>query len=409
MTALALRSIELPQATPEDRQFLQRAARLALRGHGGAEPNPMVGCVIVGADRVVLGEGFHRRAGEAHAERAALDDLRHRGHQPAAARGSTLYVTLEPCAGRGRTPPCCEAIVAAGVTRVVMARRDPHEKGRGGAERLLAAGVRVDLLPEPSAVAVSEPFVHRVTTGLPWCCAKWAQTIDGRIATRSGESRWISSARSRALVHRERGRVDAILTGIGTALADDPRLTARDVRRRRIARRVLIDPSLRLPLTSALLATLADAPLTIAVSAAQVDESRRREFQAQVADASLREPQSARADALDLVPLPSIAGSSGALDLRVLWRHLAEVHAVSTILVEAGPRTIRTLLEQDLLDEALVFIAPTLIGDDEARACVEGVGGQAIGVPHLADATRFQLADLRRRGGDVMARWRRLR
>jgi len=407
MTGATLRVIDPAQAAPRDRQLMQRAARLALRGHGGAEPNPMVGCAIADDRGRVIGEGFHRRCGEAHAERAALDDLRRRGFEPAAARGSTLFVTLEPCAGSGRTPPCCDAIIASGVARVVMARRDPHEKGSGGADRLLAAGIAVELLPEPAAVAVSDSFVHRVVTGLPWCCAKWAQTIDGRIATRSGESRWISSARSRAFVHRERGRVDAIVTGIGTALADDPKLTARGVRRRRIARRVVIDPMLRLPISSALLATLDSAPLTIAVSAEQVAEPRRREFLEQVCGIM---PPAAAGAAIEIVTLPPFVGGSGAsLDLRVLWRHLVDAHAVSTILVEAGPRTVRTLIEQDLLEEALVFIAPILIGDQQARACVEGMGGDAMGISHLADATRFALADLRRRGGDVMARWRRVR
>ncbi|MHC4992472.1 MAG: bifunctional diaminohydroxyphosphoribosylaminopyrimidine deaminase/5-amino-6-(5-phosphoribosylamino)uracil reductase RibD, partial [Planctomycetota bacterium] len=191
-----------------DTDFLAMAARLALRGRGGAEPNPMVGCVIAASSGEVVGWGYHRRCGGPHAE---IEALRRAGARSA---GATAYVTLEPCNHTGRTGPCTEALIEAGVRRVVYARKDPGVPAGGGGERLRAAGIEADLCATcPDAITVSEPYVHRVRTGLPWITAKWAQTADGRIATSSGESQWISNAASRVLVHRRRGHSDAVLTG----------------------------------------------------------------------------------------------------------------------------------------------------------------------------------------------------
>src|SRR5436190_8347297 len=240
-----------------DHQHLLRAARLALRGHGGAEPNPLVGCVIASRAGETIGWGYHGNYGGPHAEIVTLQRAADR------ARGATLYCTLEPCNHQGKTGPCTQAIIDAKIARVVIARRDPYPPAAGGIERMQAAGIKVDVIEDcQPAVAVSDPFVHRVKTGLPWVTVKWAQTIDGKIATRSGESKWISNEASRKMVHRERGRVDVILTGIGTVLKDDPLLTARKVRQRRVARRIVIDPDLQIPL-SAKLVTTAEAPTTI--------------------------------------------------------------------------------------------------------------------------------------------------
>ncbi|MFO0873486.1 MAG: bifunctional diaminohydroxyphosphoribosylaminopyrimidine deaminase/5-amino-6-(5-phosphoribosylamino)uracil reductase RibD [Phycisphaerales bacterium] len=320
-----------------------------------------------------------------------------------------MYVTLEPCNGQGRTGPCTEAIIESGIGRVVIAQRDPHAKGRGGVERLRAAGVRVEIVEEPMAIAVGAPFVHRIETGLPWVVAKWAQTIDGCIATRTGSSKWISGVRSRAMVHRERGRVDAILTGIGTVLADDPRLTARDVRVRRVARRVVVDRDLGLldahGGSPALLATLDVAPLTVACREA------------------LARPDSSMAIALrrrgvEVVGLPFIgdgAADDGAADdtatnaapsdrrlaLAPLLRHLVGHHSVATLLVEAGPGLLGSLFDQGLVNEAWVFTAPSVLGDPDAP---RAVGGRV--APELVDGLALRLVDLRRRGEDVMTRWR---
>lgn len=240
----------------DDARFLSLAGRLALRGQGDVEPNPLVGCVIVRRG-VILGMGHHRRFGQAHAEQEALDDCARRGHDAA---GATVYCTLEPCACAGRQPACVDALISARVARVVYARSDPTPGKGGGAGRLRGAGITAELSDaNPLATGVSAPFIRRATTGLPWVVAKWAQTIDGRVATRSGESQWISGERARARVHRLRARVDAILTGIGTVLGDDPLLTARGVhRRRRHAARVVADTDLDIPIQCQLVRTARD-------------------------------------------------------------------------------------------------------------------------------------------------------
>lgn len=399
-------------AAERDRYWLARAARLGLRGHGGAEPNPCVGAVIVDAKDTVLGSaprstlgsllgsllgsGFHRRRGEAHAEIAALADARSRGH---AVRGKTIYVTLEPCQGLGRTGPCTEAIIEAGLGEVVVARRDPHPKGRGGLERLAAAGVGVRVVEAPAALRLGAPFAKRVTTGLPWVVAKWAQTLDGRIATGTGDSRWISSPRSRAMVHRERGRVDAILTGAGTALADDPLLTARDCRLRRIARRVLVDPQLRIPAAARLLGSLEVAPLTIACGSDASGSPKAQEL---------------RARGVEIVELPAMAAEIGAggtgphdstprrADLRPLLHHLAQVHEVATLLVEAGPGLLGSLFRQDLVDMAWVFVAPIVMGDGAAPGPVMRRSPRTMEELRLDPTAKLRLVEVRQRGPDAM-------
>ncbi|MFM9180344.1 MAG: bifunctional diaminohydroxyphosphoribosylaminopyrimidine deaminase/5-amino-6-(5-phosphoribosylamino)uracil reductase RibD, partial [Phycisphaerales bacterium] len=193
-------------------RWMAHAARIAWRGHGGAEPNPMVGCVIVAAGGQLVAEGHHRRCGGPHAE---VEALRRAG---IAARGATAVVTLEPCNHHGRTGPCSMALREAGVARVLYGCADPTPTAAGGAETLRRHGIDAEHLPHPDAARVTAPFLHRVRTGRPWVIAKWAESADGRIATRPGEPRWISGARSRAMVHRERARVDAVLTGMGTVM-----------------------------------------------------------------------------------------------------------------------------------------------------------------------------------------------
>ena len=243
--------------------MLELAARAASRSAGHVEPNPMVGAVLVRAGRVI-GIGHHRVYGGLHAEREAIANCRAQGNDP---RGATLYCTLEPCCHTGKQPPCTEAAIEAGIARVVYARPDPHEVSGGGHAVLEKAGIPTGLSGESeNATRLSDPFVMGVKSGRPWVIVKWAQTIDGRIATRTGESQWISSARSRARVHRLRGRVDAILTGSGTVMADDPMLNARGARVRRVARRVVIDTDLETPLESKLVRSAGDYPTLIACS-----------------------------------------------------------------------------------------------------------------------------------------------
>jgi diaminohydroxyphosphoribosylaminopyrimidine deaminase/5-amino-6-(5-phosphoribosylamino)uracil reductase len=359
-----------------DLRMLEKAARLAVRGHGGGEPNPLVGCVLTDDGGRILAEGHHGRCGGPHAE---IEALRRAGPR---ARGATAYVTLEPCRHTGRTGPCCDALIDAGVRRVVIARLDPSPEAGGGAERLRQAGIAVELLPCPAAERVAAPFAHRVRTGLPWVTVKWAQTIDGRIATSTGESQWISGGQSRRLVHRQRGRVDAVLTGIGTALADDPRLTARATRRRRVARRVLVDPELRLPADAQLVRTVDDAPLTIACARDAADGA---------AAASLRNAGA------ELLPL---ATDGRDLPLAALLRELVSRHEIAHVLVEAGPGLVGRLFREGLVNEAAVFVAPMVLGDASAPCAVTGLAPA-----RLADATSLRLAHVHRRGPDVLLRY----
>jgi diaminohydroxyphosphoribosylaminopyrimidine deaminase/5-amino-6-(5-phosphoribosylamino)uracil reductase len=368
--------------------MLDLAARLGMRAGGYVEPNPMVGAVIVRAG-VVLGMGHHRQFGGLHAEREALADCRKRGNDP---RGATIYVTLEPCKHFGKQPPCTDALIEAGVARVVYARADPAEVSGGGAEVLRQRGIMCELNEESRlAIAISDPFVKRLKTGLPWVIAKWAQTIDGRIATRTGESKWISGEASRRRVHRLRARVDAILTGIGTVLADDPLLTARGVKVRRVAARVVVDAGARLPLESALVKTVGEAPTIVACTEADSPDATAR--QSALAARNVR-----------IITIPEVQRPTGerGVDLRALLLHLARDFGVATVMIEAGPRLLGSFFEGDLVDEAVVHVAGMLIGDEQAKSAAAGRV-----VPRLADARRFTLQRVRPVAGDVELVYRR--
>lgn len=363
-------------AAASDLRYLNMAARLAARGHGGAEPNPLVGCVIVDDRGETAGWGYHRRCGGPHAEIVAL------GRAGTRAAGATAYVTLEPCNHHGRTGPCTEALIEAGVARVVFARADPDPAAGGGAERLRGAGVDVQVVEGcRPAVDVSGPFARRVRLGLPWVTVKWAQTVDGRIATRSGRSRWISGAASRRLVHRERGRVDVVLTGIGTVLADDPRLTARNVRRRRTARRVVIDPGLRIPHSCRLVAGAREAPVLVVCADTEI-AARPREARA-LEDAGV-----------EVLP---VAADAGEIPLETVLRELVTRYDATHVLVEAGAGLCGRLLRDGLANELWVFVAPLVLGDEHALPPAAGLVAEDV-----ADARRLELRRVRRRGDDVL-------
>jgi len=368
--------------------MLDLAARVAVRAHGLVEPNPMVGCVLVGGGRVI-GAGHHRRFGGPHAEREALADCARRGHDP---RGATAYVTLEPCRHHGKQPPCVDALGEAGVERVVCARLDPHEESGGGACRLQSDGIAFELSDASvEARRLSDPFVHRVKTGLPWVTAKWAQTIDGRIATRTGESQWISGLRSRRRVHRMRARVDAIVTGIGTVLADDPTLTARDVRVRRVARRVVIDSDLDIPLDSNLVRTAREAPVTVVCAQELMNAKLTQEKR--------------NALAVGGVEVLGVVGGQAAsrwLDLEAALRLLVERHGVATAMVEAGAGLVGSLMEARLVNEAVVYVAPLLLGDEMAKSAAVGRVAAS-----LSAGVGFELCRAKRVGNDVELVYRR--
>ncbi|MBX3364435.1 MAG: bifunctional diaminohydroxyphosphoribosylaminopyrimidine deaminase/5-amino-6-(5-phosphoribosylamino)uracil reductase RibD [Phycisphaeraceae bacterium] len=372
-----------------DRAMLDLAARCALRGSGVVEPNPMVGAVVA-RDGVVLGVGHHGVYGGLHAEREALASCERQGHD---ARGATLYSTLEPCCLVGKQPPCTEAIVRAGIARVVYAQADPHVKGRGGAEVLRSHGVAAEL-SDASAWArwVGAPFVKRVQTGLPWVIVKWAQTIDGRIATRTGESQWISNAGSRRRVHRLRARVDAIITGIGTVMADDPMLTARDVRRvRRSARRVVVDALLDLPLSSALVQTARAMPTTVACDKGMA-----------VAHIALERREALEAAGVDVMGVPGRGADQ--IDLEKMLAALVAHYEATNVLIEAGSGLMGAILAADLADELRVYVAPMLLGDALARPAIGGHTAE-----RLTDGRSFGLVRQKRIGDDVELTYIRLR
>jgi diaminohydroxyphosphoribosylaminopyrimidine deaminase/5-amino-6-(5-phosphoribosylamino)uracil reductase len=359
-----------------DMRLMSRAARIALRGHGGAEPNPMVGCVIASSAGEVISEGYHRRCGGAHAEVHALAAAGER------ARGATAYVTLEPCAHHGRTPPCASALISAGVARVVFARPDPNAAAQGGAEALRRAGIEAVHLPHAEAAALTDGFARRVLHGMPRVIAKWAATRDGRCAADADHGRWISSARSRALVHRERARVDAILTTAATVIADDPHLMPRVARMRRVPRRIVIDRTLRIPAGARIIRTAAEGPVEIACDPRARGARTPLDLDA-FARAGIRWH--------DLPPGAPIGDT-----LRALLKALA-ADGVSTVLTEAGPALVSALLAADLVDDAWVFTAPAVPGDDASALW-----------PH-PDPALFECAFERERGGDMVRLWRRTR
>lgn len=359
--------------------MLAIAARAGLRGMGDVEPNPMVGCVIGTRAGEVLGVGHHRSLGGPHAEVEALRSAERAGR---GVRGATAWVTLEPCAHTGRTPPCVDALASAGIAEVVCAREDTSEAARGGGAALRSRGVsfRVsDACAEASALAA--PFAKRAAGGGPWVIAKWAQTLDGRIATRTGESRWISCEKSRRRVHRMRARVGAVVVGAGTALMDDPALTARGVRRvRRVAVRVVLDTTLRLPAGSALARTARETPVIVFCGDETTPELERREM-------------SLRSAGVEVVRCP-LDGAS--VDAAHALRWLASERGVSSALVEAGPRLLGALIERELVDEAHAFIAPGVMGDESARPVASGRV-----VERLAHVRGMTLVRLGRSGADA--------
>ncbi len=368
------------------------AARLAVRGVGKVEPNPLVGCVVV-RDGRVLGMGHHRVLGGAHAEVDALSSAAARGED---VRGATMVVTLEPCNHTGRTGPCSEAIVRAGIREVVIGVPDPNPIAKGGAERLLAAGVAVRFASVGSEARraceqLIMPFVLRLQRNRPWVIAKWAQTVDGRVATRTGESKWISGELARDRVHRLRGRVDGVLTGIGTVIADDPMLNARrGVPPRRVATRVVADTDLDIPLDRKLVTTARDLPTLVACERSMACTSYSAKKRAALDQAG--------------VGIVAIAenGIGRGIDLRELLAVLHAQHRMSTVLVEAGPGLLGSLMEDDLIDEAIVYIAPLVLGDEQARSVAIGRVAE-----RLSSARAFALQRVRRCGEDVEIVYRR--
>jgi diaminohydroxyphosphoribosylaminopyrimidine deaminase/5-amino-6-(5-phosphoribosylamino)uracil reductase len=349
-----------------DHVFMARALRLARRGLYSTTPNPRVGCAIV-RDGTVVGEGWHRRAGEPHAEVYALQAA------GAAARGATVYVTLEPCSHHGRTPPCAGALIDAGVARVVAAMRDPNPQVAGcGLSTLAAAGIVTQCgLKEDEATELNIGFVSRMTRGRPWVRLKLAASLDGKTALNNGNSQWITGESARRDGHRWRARACALLSGIGTVRADDPQLSVRGVASERQPLKVVVDARLELPTNARV---LAEGQVLVACA---------------VADG-------ANADALrrcgaELLYLPD---ATGRVDLAALLAELGR-RGINELHVEGGSRLGGALLRAGLVDELLLYLAPCLLGD-AARGMFD--------LPELTsldDQRRLSIRELRRVGGDL--------
>jgi len=349
--------------TEADSSHLRRAMRLAEVGRGATSPNPLVGAVLVSDDEVI-GAGFHAAYGGPHAEVAAINDCRARGEDPV---GATLYVNLEPCNHQGEQPPCTEAILDAGISRVVYACEDPSDHASGAGPARLGE-FDVDVVLAGGEVArearrLNQPFFKRVKAGRPHVTLKLAMSLDGRVAGAGGEQRWISGERSRELSHRWRAGVDAIAVGAGTALADDPLLTARaPVKGRAKPRqplRVVFDSDARLPLDSQLVTTAGEAPLLVVVAPGA---------------------DPAAVDALQAAGAEVFEAEGRDYDERVEYA-LDELgdRGLNSLLLEGGPRLAGAFLEAREVDALRLFYAPLLIGGDEPRPPVEGaelIGGK---------------------------------
>lgn len=335
--------------------FMQRCFQLAELGRHTCRPNPAVGCVIAHGSSVV-GEGWHKVAGQAHAEVMALAQAGER------ARGATVYVSLEPCAHQGRTGPCAEALIHAGVAEVVYGMQDPNPLVAGrGLQLLRDAGIHVHgPLLEAQALAVNPGFNKRMRTGLPWLRCKLGMSLDGRTAMANGESQWITGPEARADVQRWRARSCAILTGSGTVLADDPKLNVRlPGYQGPQPLRVVVDSSGRVPATAQVCSD--GGPVLVATA---------REF----------------------------PGQGGRVDLEALLRHLAREHHCNEVLLEAGPRLSGALLQAGLVDELLVYLAPSLLGH-EARPMA-----LLPGLEHLSQRLSLRFADVAMLGKDCRIR-----
>ncbi len=361
----------------DDTKFLRLALELAARGAGQTAPNPMVGAVLVRAGRVV-GSGWHTRAGSPHAEVLALDEAGR------LARGATMYVNLEPCCHFGRTPPCVDAIIGAGVAEVVACMTDPDRRVDGrGFRALRGAGVRVRVgALRQEARRLNERFLRWAGSGMPFVTLKAGMSLDGRIATRAGESKWITSARARAEARRLRGRHDAVMVGVGTVLADDPRLTAPPARGAREPIRVVVDGRLRTPPAARLLRSGATGRETFILTLPGAPRRRRARLEA--------------AGAL-VVEVP---GRDGRIELRAALRELGR-RGVSSVLLEGGSELLGSALDAGVGDALALFVAGRLVGGRDALSAFGGSGAA-----RLREAAGVRELRLRRLGSDLLVEGR---
>jgi len=372
-------------ATSDQVTLMQLALQQARKGEGFVEPNPMVGAVVATADGHVISAGYHRQFGEAHAEIHAIAEAGSK------TTGNDLYVTLEPCSHFGKTPPCADAVIKAGFRRVIIGCQDPapHVAGQG-IQRLRDAGVEVYVgVCETEAKRLIAPFEMLVLMKRPWVHAKWAMTLDGRTASRTGHSKWISSEASRTIVHQLRGRMDAIITGAGTVRYDDPRLTARPPGIRTPLRIVIAADGASLHADTNLIRSLADGPILICVgeSAATHDVQRLQSLGVEVFQCATKQADTKYA---------------GRIDLSVVMAELGR-RKCTNVLTEAGSELLGSLFDAALVDEVHVFIAPRLVGGASARPAIAGTGAASIPqMPNVINVRQSLIGDDVLIEGDVV-------
>ncbi|MBM7555519.1 bifunctional diaminohydroxyphosphoribosylaminopyrimidine deaminase/5-amino-6-(5-phosphoribosylamino)uracil reductase RibD [Halanaerobacter jeridensis] len=335
-----------------DKKYMQRALDLAQQAKGDTSPNPLVGAVIVKEGQIIA-EGYHHQAGGNHAEINALQDAEEE------VAGATMYVNLEPCTHFGKTPPCSNAIIEAGLSRVVIAMKDPNPKISGaGVEKLRQAGIEVEVgILEAEAKKLNEVFIKYITTDLPFVILKNAMTLDGKIATKTGDSRWISGSESREIVHRLRDQVDGILVGIGTVLSDNPRLTTRLPEGGSDPTRIILDSQLEIPLEANLITQDSDA-VTIIVTTNHSEQSKKEKL-------------------INLGVKILELGTKEKIDLNALLKELAH-EEITSLLVEGGSEVNSSFWEEKLVDKIYYFIAPKIIGGTESVPVVGGSGVEKV-------------------------------
>jgi diaminohydroxyphosphoribosylaminopyrimidine deaminase / 5-amino-6-(5-phosphoribosylamino)uracil reductase len=378
-------------ASSADYQHMARALRLARRGEFSTAPNPSVGCVLLDERGAVVGEGWHRRAGESHAEIHALAEAAGR------ARGGTAYVTLEPCAHQGRTPPCVDAVVGAGFKRIVIAAQDPNPRVAGeGLRRLEAAGIAVVVgVLEREARELNRGFLARMERGRPWVTVKVGASIDGRTALANGSSQWITTVAARKDVQRLRARASAILTGVGTVLADDPSLTVRDPQLAMFGRqplRVVLDTNGRIPRSCRV---MTDGQPTLVLAADNASAALQASLREDAREAIRTSAAIATGQARPCVAIESVPVRGDRLDLHAVLDRLA-AHECNEVLVEAGPALAGAFVAGGHADEVVVYMAATILGD---------TGRAMFDLPEplrsLDERQSFYFHDVRQAGADL--------
>ena len=358
-----------------DKKFMQQALKLAARGIGSVEPNPVVGCVIVKSGKVI-GTGWHKKFGEPHAEINAIEDCKSRGNNPA---GAVMYITLEPCCHHGKTPPCTQAVIAAQPARVVIATFDPSEHASGkGVQQLRDAGIDVQTgLYQKQARLLNAAFFKFVTTGRPWVILKWAQSIDGKLARQDRSTeQWISNEKSRKDAHKLRRSVQAILVGINTVLTDDPLLTPRPGRGKKPLR-IVTDSNLRIPLDCKLVKTAGANPVLIVTTGKAIDENPSK-------------GEKLKAGQVELLSVPTV---DGRCSLKELLDELGR-RKIIRLLVEGGPKILAAFLKEQLADEVCIYIAPGLLGSAGKADINEAMA-------NLTDCIDLKHIDIKQFDGDV--------